>query len=226
MQQPIPDLAKVIDHTFLRPDGQKSDIDRLCREAKHYGFYAVCLYPAYISYAKSLLKNTPTNICTVVGFPHGATTTQIKEYETRKTVEEGADEIDMVINIGALKDKRYDFVKNEIYSVVKAAAGRVVKVIIETSLLSINEKITASKLCVDGGAHFIKTSTGFAPSKESDSAKASDVALIRKAIGQQVGIKASGGIRNVADAQKMLAAGATRLGTSSSVSIMSGLILP
>ncbi|MFB3897688.1 MAG: deoxyribose-phosphate aldolase [bacterium] len=211
-------MAKLIDHTLLKPAATMEEIIKLCQEAKQFGFATVCINPTYVKLAKEQLLGTPVKVCTVVGFPLGATTTTSKVCETLQAVVDGADEIDMVINIGLLKSGKYKEVEEDIHAVVQACQGRVSKVIIETALLSDEEKVTASILAKAAGADYVKTSTGFA----SGGATAKDVALMRKAVGPDMGVKASGGIRDTAMAASMIQAGATRLGTSASIAIVKG----
>lgn len=208
--------AAFIDHTLLLPDATEEEIYQLCQEAKTYGFASVCVNPCWVKYCKSLLQHTNVKVCTVIGFPLGATTTGTKAFEAGLAVEEGADEIDMVINIGWLKARDYERVKEDIQQVVKAANGRVVKVIIETCLLTDEEKVKACQLAVEAGAQFVKTSTGFSKA----GATAEDVSLMRKTVGKTIGVKASGGIRSFSDMKKMIDAGADRIGTSSGVKII------
>ncbi|MED3661518.1 deoxyribose-phosphate aldolase [Ureibacillus sp. FSL K6-8385] len=208
--------AAFIDHTLLKPDATKEQIKQLCEEAKKYGFASVCVNPYWVKYCKRFLEGANVKVCTVVGFPLGATTTETKVFETKQAIENGADEIDMVINIGLLKTRDYERVKEEIRQVVDAAAGRLVKVIIETCLLTEEEKVKACQLAVEAGAAFVKTSTGFSTA----GATAEDVALMRKTVGEQIGVKASGGIRSFVDMKKMIEAGAERIGTSSGVKII------
>ena len=209
-------IAKMIDHTKLNPDATYSDIEKLCEEAKNYGFYSVCVNSFYTDYAKSLLKGTDIKVAVVIGFPLGATTTSVKVLETKEAIENGADEIDMVINIGALKSKKYDVVYNDIKRVVEQAGDKMVKVIIETCLLTKDEKIIASSISKAAGASFVKTSTGFS----KGGAKEEDVKLMREIVGDNVGVKASGGIRTYEDAVKMIEAGASRIGASKGVEII------
>lgn len=209
-------LAPFIDHTLLKADARDEEIINLCKEAIEYGFAAVCINPAFVPLAAGILKGTPVKVATVVGFPLGAMSTEAKAFETRDAVAKGADEIDMVINIGKLKAGDYQYVYNDILAVVKAAQGRVVKVIIEAAMLTEEEKIVACILAKAAGAHFVKTSTGFGPG----GATAEDVALMRAVVGPKMGVKASGGIRDCKKAIEMLQAGATRIGASASISIV------
>lgn len=212
-------LAGYIDHTLLRADATKSEIKKLTDEAKQYGFKSVCVNPTWVSYAKQQLADSDVKVCTVIGFPLGATTSEVKAFETKNAIENGASEVDMVINIGALKDHDDELVLNDIKAVVAQAAGQaLVKFIIETSLLTEEEKVRACELAVKAGADFVKTSTGFS----TGGATVEDVALMRKTVGDQAGVKASGGVRSYNDMMKMIEAGATRIGTSSGVKIMEG----
>lgn len=212
-------LASMIDHTLLKPDAKESDFDKLCDEARKYKFASVCVNPSWVKFCKDRLRNSGVMVCTVVGFPLGATSTSAKVCETIQAVTDGADEIDMVINIGALKSGNTKIVEDDIHEVVKAANGRTVKVILETSLLTDEEKVTACRLSKNAKAHFVKTSTGFG----GGGATANDIALMRKTVGPDMGVKASGGIRDLQTAQTMIAAGATRVGASASVAIVSGM---
>jgi len=211
-------LASMIDHTLLKPEATRAQVEQLCDEAKQYGFASVCVNPAHVRLCAQRLKGSPVKVCAVVGFPLGATLPEVKAFETQQALEAGATEIDMVINIGALKDKDADLVARDMAAVVRTAhAGNaLVKVIIEAALLSDDEKTTACQLAQSAGADFVKTSTGFGPG----GATVEDVALMRRVVGPMMGIKAAGGIRTLADAQKMMAAGATRIGASASVKIM------
>jgi len=210
-------IAAYIDHTLLKPDATLEEIENLVNEAKRYRFASVCVNPTWVSYCANLLAGTDVKVCTVIGFPLGATTPEVKRLETVNAIENGAQEVDMVINIGALKSGKYDLVKSDIEGVVEAAKGKaLVKVIIETSLLTDKEKIQACKLAKEAGADFVKTSTGFS----SGGATVEDVELMRSTVGPDMGVKASGGVRTYEDAKKMLAAGATRIGTSSGVKIV------
>ncbi|MFE4024620.1 MULTISPECIES: deoxyribose-phosphate aldolase [Priestia] len=213
-------ITGIIDHTLLKADATEEQITVLAQEAKEYSFASVCVNPTWVKKAAELLKDAPeVKVCTVIGFPLGATTSAVKAFETTNAIENGADEVDMVINIGALKDKNYDLVQSDIQSVVDAAKGKaLVKVIIETALLTDEEKAKVSELAVKAGADFVKTSTGFS----TGGATVEDVALMRKTVGPDVGVKASGGVRGLEDAKAMIEAGATRIGASSGVSIAKG----
>ncbi|MDF2682820.1 MAG: deoC [Brevibacillus sp.] len=209
-------LATYIDHTLLKPEATKEQIMKLCVEAREYGFASVCINPAFVELAASMLKNSNVKVCTVVGFPLGANATVLKVEETRQAVRDGAEEIDVVINIGALKAGDAKFVEDELRAVVEAAEGKLVKVIIEACLLTRKEKILACQLSEKVGAHFVKTSTGFS----TGGAKEEDVALMRVVVGERLGVKASGGVRDLATAQKMIQAGASRIGSSNSTVIV------
>ncbi len=210
--------AKLIDHTILKPVASKEDVRRICDEAKQHGFFSVCINPYWVAYAKELLKGTDVKVCTVIGFPLGANTTAVKEYETRDALKNGADEIDMVINLGALKSGDYDTVLNDISAVRKACEGHILIVIIETSQLTEEEKVKTCELAAKAGADFVKTSTGFT----GGGATAADVALMRKSVPANMQVKASGGVRSREDFDAMVAAGATRIGASSGVKIIEG----
>lgn len=211
--------AKMIDHTLLKTEAQKKDLDKLINEAKKYNFMSVCVSPIWVKYAADLLKNTDVKVCTVIGFPQGATPTPVKVFETQNAIENGANEVDMVISIGLLKDKEYDAVENDIKAVVNVAKGKALtKVIIEACLLTDEEKIMACKLAKKAGADFVKTSTGFS----TGGATAYDVQLMRKTVGTSMGVKASGGVRTKEEAQKMIEAGANRIGTSNGIAIVEG----
>lgn len=211
--------AKFIDHTQLKPESTREQIDKIINEAKEYGFKSICVNPTHVKYSAEQLKGTDVLVCTVIGFPLGASTKEVKAFETKNAIENGASEIDMVINIGALKDCRLDEVKDDIESVVKASNGKTVKVIIETVLLTDEEKVTACKIAKEAGADFVKTSTGFA----GGGATASDVKLMKDTVGEALEVKASGGVRNLEDFNNMLEAGATRIGASAGVQIIQGL---
>lgn len=210
-------LSSLIDHTNLRPDALHSDIEILCKEAVQYKFASVCINPVYVSYAKSILKDENPKVCSVVGFPLGADSEEMKYAEARFLIFQGVDEIDMVMNIAFLKERKLDLVKNETKKVVEAADGNCVKVIIETSLLNQDEKALACNIVMESGAAFVKTSTGFS----SSGATLEDVRLIKKVVGDRVGIKASGGIKTKNEALKLIEAGSTRIGTSRGVEIIS-----
>ncbi|MED1794281.1 deoxyribose-phosphate aldolase [Brevibacillus nitrificans] len=209
-------IASYIDHTLLKPEATKDQVMKLCVEAREYGFASVCINPAFVELAASILKSSDAKVCTVVGFPLGANATPIKVEETKQAIRDGAEEIDMVINIGALKAGDSQLVEDDIRAVVDAAEGNLVKVIIETCLLTREEKILACQLAEKAGAHFVKTSTGFS----SGGATPEDVALMKEVVGERLGVKASGGVRNLASAQSMIQAGATRIGSSNSVVIV------
>ena len=213
------ELAKYIDHTLLKTDAQRADVTKLIEEAKAYHFASVCVSPIWVSYVSEALRDTGIKTCTVIGFPQGATPSAVKAFETKQAVADGADEVDMVIAVGKLKDGDDAYVKADIEDVVRAAGGKALtKVIIETCLLTDEEKRRACLLAKEAGADFVKTSTGFA----AGGATAADVKLMRESVGEAMGVKAAGGVRTRADAEAMLAAGATRLGTSSGVKIVEG----
>jgi deoxyribose-phosphate aldolase len=212
------ELNKLIDHTLLKADALPSEVITLCIEAKKNAFKSVCINSGFVTLAAKELTNSGILVCTVVGFPLGAMSTSAKGFETKQAVIDGADEIDMVINVSRLKAKDYAYVLNDIKEVVKNAAGKTVKVILETSLLTQEEKIKACELTLQAKAHFVKTSTGFS----TGGATVEDVALMRKIVGPNFGVKASGGVRSLEDMDKMVKAGATRIGTSSGVKIMQG----
>lgn len=214
-------VARLIDHTLLKPDASQDQIAQLCYEARTYHFASVCVNPAHVKLSAQLLKGSDVAVCTVVGFPLGATPPTVKAYETQQAIRDGATEIDMVINIGALKSQDYRAVYEDIAAVVRAAhAGNaIVKVIIEAALLTDEEKVVASQLSKAAGADFVKTSTGFGPG----GATVADVTLMRRVVGPAMGVKAAGGVRNYADAQAMISAGATRIGASAGVKIMQEL---
>lgn len=214
-----PPLARLIDHTVLKPDTTEQVVRELCAEARTYCFASVCVSPVWVPVAAEELAGATPKVCTVVGFPHGAVRTPVKAFETELAVRDGADEIDMVIGIGRLKSGRYAEVEDDIRAVVEAAQGRTVKVILETALLTDEEKVIACVLAQNAGADFVKTSTGFA----SGGASPQDVALMRRVVGDTMGVKASGGIRSLEDALAMVEHGATRLGASASVAILKGL---
>ncbi|GGK18479.1 deoxyribose-phosphate aldolase [Caldalkalibacillus thermarum] len=212
-------LAAYIDHTLLKPDATQQEIDKLCEEARQYQFASVCVNPTWVKRCAQQLKDTPVKVCTVVGFPLGANTSTIKAAETEQALADGAQEVDMVINIGTLKSGQHHAVEEDIKAVVKATQGKaVVKVIIETALLTDEEKIIACQLSKRAGADFVKTSTGFL----GGGATVADVELMKKTVGDTLGVKASGGIRDYATAIAMIKAGATRLGASAGVAIVTG----
>jgi len=210
------DLAKMIDHTLLDPSASRDRVERLCEEAKAYDVYAVCVNPSWVSLAANLLQGSDVKVCSTVGFPLGASLTEVKAFEAGTVVRLGAAEVDMVINIGALKSQDLPTAREDISQVVKASRRSPVKVIIETAYLSEQEKVQACRLAEEAGAAFIKTSTGFGPG----GATVEDILLIRKTVGSRLGVKASGGIRTLKDALEMITAGATRIGSSSTVRIL------
>ncbi len=207
-------IARVIDHTLLRPEARASEIERVCREGLEYGFASVCVGPAWVKLAASILEKSAVRTCTIVGFPLGTSTTRTKVFEAEDAITNGAEELDAVINVGALKSGELAFVENEIREISKA--GGLLKIIIETGLLSREEKVQACIVAREAGAHFVKTSTGFGPG----GARAEDVSLMRETVGEEMGVKASGGIRSLKSAMEMLQAGATRIGTSTGVKIV------
>jgi len=211
-------VSSMIDHTLLKPDATRADIEKLCREAREFHFATVCVNPAWVATAAPLLRGSGVGVCSVVGFPLGATTADVKNYETRRAIFDGATEIDMVINIGALKSGDLRTVERDIDAVVDACrqCGALSKVIIEAALLTDEEKITACTLSKAAGADFVKTSTGFA----SGGATAADVALMRRIVGAEMGVKAAGGVRDLEGLKAMVAAGATRVGASAGVKIV------
>ncbi|MGG4493907.1 deoxyribose-phosphate aldolase [Brevibacillus reuszeri] len=209
-------IASYIDHTLLKPETTKEQIIKLCEEAREYHFASVCINPAFVELASSLLANTDVKVCTVVGFPLGANTAALKVAETKQAIRDGAEEIDMVINIGALKAGDTKLVEDEIRAIVESSEGKLVKVIIEACLLTREEKVRACQLSEKAGAHYVKTSTGFS----TGGATAEDVALMREVVGDRLGVKASGGVRDLATAQSMIEAGASRIGSSNSTVIV------
>ncbi len=213
-------LAKTIDHTLLKPDATPDQIAQLCFEARKHGFASVCINPAWVKLCAQLLEGSPVKVCTVIGFPLGATSPEVKAFECQNGLDHGATEIDMVINIGALKARDLELVAKDIRGVVAAAhaRGAIVKVIIEAVLLNDEEKTIACLLSKEAGADFVKTSTGFA----SGGATVHDVALMRRVVGPDMGVKAAGGVRTYADAESMIKAGATRIGASAGVKIIQG----
>lgn len=212
-------LASLIDHTLLKPDASRAEVEQLCREAAQFCFASVCVNPNWVALCREMLRNSGVKVCTVIGFPLGAHLPDVKAYETRRAIEQGAEEVDMVINIGALKSKDYALVEQDIHGVVQAAGkSAMVKVILETTLLTHDEKIMGCSLSKAAGADYVKTSTGFA----GGGATVEDVQLMRETVGPEMGVKASGGVRTRDDAEKMVAAGATRLGASAGVKIIRG----
>ena len=211
-------LAHMIDHTLLKPDATQDQVAQLCYEARKYGFASVCVNPANARLCAQLLKDSDIPVCVVVGFPLGATSTEVKVFEAQQAIRDGATEVDMVINVGALKSKDYETVERDVASIARAchAGNAILKVIIEAALLTDEEKVVACQLAKVAGADFVKTSTGFGPG----GATLEDVALMRRVVGPTMGVKAAGGIRTYEDAQKMIAAGASRIGASASVRII------
>lgn len=210
-------INKLIDHTALKPNTNKKSILKLIAEAKTYDFASVCVNPCWVALAHQELKNTDVKVCTVIGFPLGANTTEVKVFETKDAIEKGAQEIDMVINIAMLKDKEYDYVENEIHQIVEATKDKaIVKVIIEACLLTDEEKIKACELSQKAGADFVKTSTGFS----TGGATVHDIALMRKTVGTDMGVKASGGVHTHEEALAMIEAGANRIGASAGVKLL------
>jgi deoxyribose-phosphate aldolase len=211
-------LAHTIDHTLLKADATQDQIAQLCFEARKHSFASVCVNPTQVKLCADLLKGSGIPVCTVVGFPLGATSTDVKVFEAQQAIREGATELDMVINVGALKSRDYELVERDIASIARAchAGNAILKVIIEAALLTDEEKVAACQLAKVASADFVKTSTGFGPG----GATAEDVALMRRVVGPSMGVKAAGGIRSHADAQKMIAAGASRIGASASVKIL------
>ncbi len=211
-------LNKLIDHTLLKQNATKSEIIQLCKEAKENDFMSVCVNPTWVKTAKKELESSSVLVCTVVGFPLGQTTSEVKAFETKNAIQNGAGEIDMVINVGELKDKNYDFVYEDIKAVVDAANGTLVKVIIETCLLTDEEKVKACELSLKAGADFVKTSTGFS----TGGATVADVKLMKETVGDKAEVKASGGVRTPEDLDNMIKVGATRIGTSSGIKLIKG----
>lgn len=216
----IKNINKYIDHTLLKQNATEEQIEELCADARKFDFMSVCINPTWVKKAAESLVGTDVKVCTVIGFPLGANTTNTKIFEAKEAVENGATEVDMVINVGALKDKNYDLIAKDIDGVYQAVKGKaLLKVIIETCLLSDEEKIKVCEIAKEIGVGFVKTSTGFS----TGGANVEDVALMRKIVGSEVGVKASGGVRSLQDALDMIEAGATRLGSSSGVVIMKEL---
>ena len=211
-------LSKYIDHTLLAAKATSEEITKLCNEAKEYDFASVCVNTCYVPLCAQLLKGTDVKVCCVVGFPLGAMSSEAKAFETKWAVENGAEEVDMVINVGKLKEKDYDYVKKDIEAVIDAKGNALVKVIIECCLLSDEEKVKVCQICKEAGADFVKTSTGFS----TGGAKAEDVALMRQTVGPDMGVKAAGGIHSYDEAMAMINAGATRIGASAGIAIVKG----
>lgn len=212
-------LERYIDHTLLKPESTDLDVQKVCIDAKKYNFKSVCINPSWVKYAADLLKGSDVETCTVIGFPLGANTSKVKAFEAEQAVKEGATEVDMVINIGALKSEDFGLVYDDIKAVVTAVNGKaLVKVIIEACLLNEHEKVRACEAAKRAGADFVKTSTGFS----TGGATIEDIKLMRKTVGEKMGVKASGGVRSIEDAKAMIEAGATRIGTSNGVSIVEG----
>lgn len=211
-------INQYIDHTLLKPESTQEQIDHLLSEAVEYQFASVCVNPTWVAHCSKTLAGTGVKVCTVVGFPLGANTSSVKAFETKDAIANGADEIDMVINVGQLKSGQYEVVKADIRAVVEASQDKLVKVIIETCLLTNDEKVKACQLAVSAGADFVKTSTGFSAA----GAKVEDIVLMRETVGPNIGVKAAGGARSYEDAEAFIEAGATRIGTSSGVAIVSG----
>ena len=212
-------VAKMIDHTVLKATSTKEEVVSICKEAKEYGFFSVCINPTHIELAKKELENSDVKVCTVIGFPLGASTKEVKAFETKDAISKGADEVDMVINIGALKDKNYDLVYEDIKAVVEASNKQaLVKVIIETCYLTDDEKVKACELAVKAGTDFVNTSTGFGTGGSTPE----DIKLMRETVGPNIGVKASGGVRTDKDAKTVIDAGASRIGASASISIVTG----
>ncbi len=209
-------LNKLIDHTILKPETVQSQVEVICEEARAYDFASVCINPTWVALTSQLLAGSDVKVCTVIGFPLGANTPEVKAFETKNAIDNGAQEIDMVINIGAAKAGDFELVERDIRAVVEAANGTLVKVIIETCLLTDEEKVKACLASVAAGADYVKTSTGFS----TGGATVEDVKLMRETVGPDIGVKASGGVRSYADMEAMVEAGATRIGTSSGVLLM------
>ena len=207
---------KMIDHTVLKADTPLETVKRICDEAMEYGFASVCINPCHVAYCADYLKDSDVNVCTVIGFPLGANTSAVKAFETKDAIANGADEIDMVMNIGALKDKNYDLVRNDVKAVVEAANGTLVKVILETCLLTEDEIKKACELCVEAKADYVKTSTGFS----TRGATIEDVQIMKAAVQGKAKVKAAGGVRTPEDMVKIVAAGADRIGTSAGCSLV------
>lgn len=216
-ERKVKEIASYIDHTVLKPQATASDVEKLCREAMEYHFASVCVNPKYVGFAKEIMKDSDVKVCTVIGFPLGANKTEIKAMEVRAAIEDGAHEVDMVIDIGAAKEHDYQRVKEDVAGVkAEVDSEHILKVIIETCLLTDEEKVQVCRVCKEAGADFVKTSTGFS----TGGATAEDVKLMHETVGPEVKVKASGGIRNKEDAMKMIESGASRLGTSAGVVIV------
>lgn len=213
-----PGLAQYIDHTLLKPQTTKAEIEQLCKEAREYRFASVCINPFWVPLCAQLLKGSGVKVCTVIGFPLGATSTAAKVAETHDAIRNGAEEVDMVINVGALKAGDHDTVRRDVSEVKKAAGRRILKVILETGLLTDEEKMAACQICKEAGADFVKTSTGFGPG----GATMGDIALMRRVVGPGMGVKASGGVRDTKTAKQMIEMGATRIGASAGIAIVKG----
>ena len=211
-------INQYIDHTLLKPESTQEQIDHLLSEAVEYQFASVCVNPTWVAHCSKTLAGTGVKVCTVVGFPLGANTSSVKAFETKDAIANGADEIDMVINVGQLKSGQYEVVEADIRAVVEASQDKLVKVIIETCLLTNDEKVKACQLAVSAGADFVKTSTGFSAA----GATVEDIVLMRETVGPNIGVKAAGGARSYEDAEAFIEAGATRIGTASGVAIVSG----
>lgn len=212
-------LAKYIDHTILKPETTKEEVVKVCQEAKEHGFFSVCVNPYYVKLVSEELAGSDVKVCSVIGFPLGASVTSVKAAETRQAIADGANEIDMVLNVAAMKNGEYDYVLSDIKGVVEALEGKaILKVILENCLLTEEEIVKACELSVEAGAHFVKTSTGFS----KGGAVASDIALMRKTVGPNIGVKASGAVRDRETAILMVESGASRIGASASVAIVKG----
>ena len=213
------ELNRMIDHTILKPEATEAAVQKIIDEAKEYNFFYVCINPCWVAFASEQLADTDVAVCTVIGFPLGANTPEVKAYEAADAIKNGANEVDMVINIGALKSQQYDHVRQDIQGIVDAAKGKaLVKVIIETALLTDEEKVKACELAKEAGADFVKTSTGFS----TGGAKVADIRLMRETVGPDMGVKASGRVHNAEEALAIIEAGATRIGASTGVAIVSG----
>ena len=213
------ELNRMIDHTILKPEATEAAVQKIIDEAKEYNLFSVCINPCWVAFASEQLADTDVAVCTVIGFPLGANTPEVKAYEAADAIKNGANEVDMVINIGALKSQQYDHVRQDIQGIVDAAKGKaLVKVIIETALLTDEEKVKACELAKEAGADFVKTSTGFS----TGGAKVADIRLMRETVSHDMGVKASGGVHNAEEALAMIEAGATRIGASTGVAIVSG----